>query len=111
VNPRFPFVDFASGGDVEGYIRTVGNVLAQCDDQTKIIPGHGPLATKADLLKFHHMLVATSGVVKQGIADGKKLDAIKADPAWKQWEEFGPPGSFIATNRWIEALYNGLTKK
>ena len=63
VNGRFPFVDFASGGDVEGYIKTVGNVLAQCDDQTKIIPGHGVLATKADLKKFHDMLTATSSLV------------------------------------------------
>jgi glyoxylase-like metal-dependent hydrolase (beta-lactamase superfamily II) len=111
VNPRFPFVDFASGGDVEGYIKTVGSVLAQCDEATKIIPGHGPLATRADLKKFHDMLLATSGLVKQAIADGKKLDAIKADPAWKRWDEFGTPGSFITTSRWIEALYNGLSKR
>jgi glyoxylase-like metal-dependent hydrolase (beta-lactamase superfamily II) len=111
VNPRFPFVDFASGGDVAGYIKTVGSVLEQCDDQTKIIPGHGPLAKKADLKKFHDMLVATSGLVKQAIADGKRLDAIKADPAWKQWEEFGSAGSFISTSRWIDALYNGLSKR
>ena len=111
VNGRFPFVDFASGGDVEGYIKTVGNVLAQCGDQTKIIPGHGVLATKADLKKFHDMLTATSSLVKKAIADGKKLDAIKADPAWKQWEEFGTAGSFVSTSRWIEALYNGLSKK
>ncbi|NJN05582.1 MAG: MBL fold metallo-hydrolase, partial [Rhodobacteraceae bacterium] len=53
VNPRFPFIDVARGGDVAGYIKTVGSVLAQCDDAVKIIPGHGALATKADLKKFH----------------------------------------------------------
>ena len=111
VNPRFPFVDFASGGDVEGYLKTVANILAHCDEQTKIIPGHGPLATKADLQKFHDMIAATSSLVKKGIAAGRKLDEIKADPAWKQWDEFGTPGSFITTSRWIEALYNGLSKK
>ena len=63
-------------------IKTVGNVLAQCDEKTKIIPGHGTLATKADLKKFHDMLVATSGFVKKSIAAGKSLAEIKADPAW-----------------------------
>jgi cyclase len=111
VNPRFPFVDFASGGDVEGYLKTVASVLAQCDDTVKIIPGHGPLATKADLQKFHDMIRATSALVKKALADGKTLEAIKADPAWKQWESFGAAGSFISTSRWIDALYNGLSKK
>src|ERR1051325_5106959 len=111
VNPRFPFVDFSSGGDMEGYLKTVGSILANCDEKTKIIPGHGPLATKADLKKFHDMIAATSGLVKKGIASGKKLEEIKADPAWKQWDEFGTPGGFITTSRWIEALYNGLSNK
>ncbi|MBI5772792.1 MAG: MBL fold metallo-hydrolase [Verrucomicrobia bacterium] len=111
VNPRFPFIDFASGGDVQGYIKTVGNVLAQCDDKTKIIPGHGALATKADLKKFHDMLTATSGVVKKAIAAGKSLADIKADPAWAQWKEFGAVAGPTGSSRYIEALYNGLGKK
>ena len=111
VNPRFPFVDFASGGDVEGYLKTVANVLAQCDENTKIIPGHGPLATKADLQKFHDMIAATSGFVKKAIAAGKTLEAIKGDAEWQKWKEFGAAGSFINTSRWIDALYNGLSKK
>jgi glyoxylase-like metal-dependent hydrolase (beta-lactamase superfamily II) len=111
VNPRFPFVDVASGGDVAGYIKTVGDVLAQCDDAVKIIPGHGALATKADLKKFHDMLVGTSALVKQGVAAGKSLADIKADPAWQKWREFSTDASFISASRWIDALYNGFAKK
>jgi cyclase len=111
VNPRFPFVDVASGGDVAGYIKTVGDVLAQCDDTVKIIPGHGALATKADLKKFHDMLVGTSALVKQGVAAGKSLTEIKADQAWQQWREFSTDASFISASRWIDALYNAFSKK
>jgi glyoxylase-like metal-dependent hydrolase (beta-lactamase superfamily II) len=111
VNPRFPFVDVASGGTVAGYIKTVGDVLASCDDNVKIIPGHGALATKADLKKFHDMLVGTSTLVKQGVAAGKSVSDIKADPAWQQWREFSTDASFVSANRWIDALYNAFSKK
>ncbi len=111
VNPRFPFVDVASGGDVAGYIKTVGEVLAQCGDDVKIIPGHGNLATRADLKKFHDMLIGTSTLVKKGVAAGKTLEAIKADPGWQQWRDFSTDASFISASRWIDALYNAFSKK
>ena len=53
-------------------------VLALADDETRIIPGHGPLANKADLKAYRDMLAAVCQRVHKMIADGKKLDEITA---------------------------------
>ena len=108
-NGMFPFVDIDSGGDVAGYVKNVGEVLAKLPAGARIIPGHGPLATADDLKKFHDMLVATTGIVQQKIKAGKTLDQIKSEglPAeWKSWS-----WQFVSTDRWVETIYRSFTVK
>ena len=107
-NGRFPFIDLGSGGDVEGYIKTVATVLSKIPADAKIIPGHGPLATVEDLKKFHEMLLETTGLVKKAIADGKTLEQLKASGLPDKWKEWG--SGFINTARWLEITYNNLKK-
>jgi cyclase len=52
-NGMFPFVDLDSGGDVDGYIKNAGEVIANVPADVKIIPGHGPLAAVSDLKSCH----------------------------------------------------------
>jgi glyoxylase-like metal-dependent hydrolase (beta-lactamase superfamily II) len=73
-NGMYPFLDEATGGVIGGMIQASGKALAVADDNTKIIPGHGPLGSKADLQKYHDMLSA--------IHD--KVAAIKASGASEQ---------------------------
>jgi len=108
-NGMFPFVDIDSGGDVAGYIKNVGDVLAKLPAGAKIIPGHGPPATADDLKKFHDMLVATTGIVQQKIKTGKTLDQIKAEGLPDEWKSWGT--GFIKTDRWIETIYRSFTAK
>ncbi len=44
-NHFYPILDLASGGSIDGMIHSLDQILAQTDEQTKIVPGHGPLAT------------------------------------------------------------------
>ena len=108
-NGRFPFVDLGSGGDVAGYIKNVETVLGKVTADAKIIPGHGPLATRADLEKFHKTLVDTTSIVRQGIAEGKTLEQVKAAGLPEQYKDWG--SGFINTPRWIEMVYNSYSKK
>ena len=55
-NGMFPFIDLDAGGSVEGYIAAQKRILALADEQTKIIPGHGPLASRKDLQAAVDML-------------------------------------------------------
>ena len=108
-NGRFPFVDLNSGGDVEGYVKNVENILQHLPEGVKIIPGHGALATRSDFEEFHAGLVETIGIVQKRIDAGEKLDDIKAAGLPDKWASWGT--GFINTDRWIEIIYNSVTKK
>ncbi|HEX2330366.1 MAG TPA: MBL fold metallo-hydrolase [Candidatus Angelobacter sp.] len=104
----FPFIDLDSGGSVQGMIAGDEKVLAEVPDDVKIIPGHGPLATKDDLRKFIEMLKGTSAAVQSGIKAGKNLDQLKKDKVLAQWDSWGH--GFINTDVFTEVLYDSLTK-
>lgn len=104
VSAGFPYVDFGSGGNVDGYIATQQAVLAQAKPDTKIIPGHGPLATVDMLRDYNAMLVESVALVRKGMAEGKTLDQLRADGLPEKWAEFGK--GWITAVRWIETIYN-----
>jgi cyclase len=100
----FPFVDTGSGGNVRGFVTAADKALAIADDQTKIIPGHGPVATKADLQNHRNMVADTIAKVEAGIKAGKTLDQIKASrPA----DGYGiKADGFITADAFVETVYN-----
>jgi len=104
VNGRFPYVDVANGGDVNGYLKNIDNVLAWLPVDVKIIPGHGSVGSLDDLKKFRGFVAESIAFVQKDIAAGKTLDEIKADQdfldKYKEWRNGG---------RWLEAVYKSLT--
>jgi cyclase len=108
-NARFPFIDLGSGGDVAGYVKNVETLLAKLPSGAKIIPGHGALATREDLVKFHQMLTETLGIVRKGIAEGKTLEQVKAVGLPEKYKDWGT--GFINASRFFEITYNSLNKK
>jgi glyoxylase-like metal-dependent hydrolase (beta-lactamase superfamily II) len=87
----YPFIDVSSNGSIDGFIASSEAVLARSDANTKIIPGHGAVANKADLQRFHDMLVKVRGNIKTLIDQGKTEDEVFAakptqefDAAWGQ---------------------------
>lgn len=109
VSAGFPFVDYSSGGDLDGYIATQQAVLAQVTPDTKIIPGHGPLSSVADLKAYNDMIVASVALVRQGMAAGKTLEQLKADGLPDKWAAYGK--GWITVHRWIETIYNQAHKE
>jgi glyoxylase-like metal-dependent hydrolase (beta-lactamase superfamily II) len=108
-NGRFPFVDLGSGGTVDGLIRTIGTVLSQIGPDTKIIPGHGPLATKEDLKTYHGMLVETTDYVRGMMVKGMALEEVKKAGFPDRWKDWG--SGFISADRWIETIYTSYGKR
>src|SRR5579884_4332820 len=105
----FPFIDIDSGGSVQGMIAGDEKVLAEVPDDVKIIPGHGPLATKEDLRKFIAVLKETSAAVAAGIKQGKTLDQLKKEKVLAKWDSWGQ--GFIKTDMFTEILYDSLKNK
>jgi cyclase len=78
---RYQNIDFANGGDVRGMIRALETYIRVSNDQTKIVPGHGPLASKADLLVFHQMLVTSRERIEKLFNEGKsEQEVVDARP-------------------------------
>ena len=102
----FPFVDVGSGGDVRGFVAAADKVLAISNDQTKIIPGHGVMATKADLQNHRNMIATVIAKVEAGIKAGQTLEQIRAS---NPTDGFGVnPKGFITAERFVETVFNQL---
>jgi glyoxylase-like metal-dependent hydrolase (beta-lactamase superfamily II) len=75
---RYQNIDFANGGDVRGMIRALDAYLKVSNDSTKIVPGHGGLANKADLVTFRNMLVTSHDRIKKLFDEGKTEQEVVA---------------------------------
>ncbi|HLL73644.1 MAG TPA: MBL fold metallo-hydrolase [Pyrinomonadaceae bacterium] len=106
---RFPFVDIDHGGSVEGLTKNIGAMIARIPADIKIIPGHGPLSTLDDLKRYHRMLNETTAIIRKGMGKGKTVAQLKAAGLPEEWKTWGT--GFISTDRWIETVFNSLSKK
>jgi cyclase len=103
----FPFIDVDSGGSIDGMIDGVEKVIAQVPADVKIIPGHGPISSVADVRAYLDMLKGTREAVAKEIKDGKTLDQMKQAKLLDPWKKYA--GDFISADAFIETLYNSLT--
>lgn len=90
VAPRYPFIDLSSGGNINGSIAVADRVLAVCNAETRIIPGHGPVTDCAALKTWRDMIATVRERVRAAMQAGKSLDEIKAAR---------PTAEFDAANR------------
>lgn len=77
-NGFYPFIDASSGGTADGVVAAADRVLALAGDKTRIIPGHGPLASKADLQAWRNMVATVTQRIKDLRRAGKSDDEIRA---------------------------------
>ncbi len=106
-NGLYPFIDTSSGGSVDGVLAAADRVLAIAGENTKIIPGHGPVAKKADLKAFRDMLATVSANIKVQIAQGKTLAEVQASQPTAQFDAVWGKG-FLTPKQWVDMLYENL---
>ena len=94
-----PYIDQGNGGSTDGMIDALWTIAGLIDDDTIIIPGHGQLSTRADLLEFRMMLVTIRGRIKDGIARGLSADQLIASNPARGYAEL--PGA----TGWLSAAY------
>jgi cyclase len=103
-----PFIDLDSGGSIDGEIAAVRKALEIAAPDAKIVPGHGPVATRAELEAYLAMLVDVRGKVAAAIAAGMTLQAIKADNPANPYEI---PKGFISADAFVETIFTSLSAK
>ncbi|MEH6548977.1 MAG: MBL fold metallo-hydrolase [Pseudomonadales bacterium] len=109
-NHRFPFVDTNSGGDALHFLANVEAVLARIDDDTTVIPGHGPVASnKSELAEFQNMLnqtiTETQAMHEAGINESDAI-AKGFSGDWSDWN-----WSFVTADKWMSMIYASLDQR
>ena len=108
---RYPFVDTGSGGTQAGFIATLTRALEITGPNTKIIPGHGELATEADLQAALDMHKGARAAVDALVKQGKTLQETVAAKPLAQWNaRFNGPGGFINDDAYTTVIYNELKR-
>ena len=101
----FPYIDRDVGGNALGLRDNIAVVLGMIDDDTKIIPGHGPLATKAELQHFHAQVAESIDHIERAKQSGKTLEEVQSAGLP---EKFATYTGFMPEASWIQFVYASL---
>jgi len=106
-NGYYPFIDYSTGGSINGMIRAAEANVARVTDKTIVIPGHGPIGNKSQLIEFRDMLVAVRDKVSALKKQGHSLqEAIEAKPTAGYDAKWG--GFVIDGKNFTGLVYRGV---
>ena len=106
-NGFYPFIDVENGGTLKGVIAAADILLAHANDDTRIIPGHGPLASRQDLVAYRDMLATVQERLGALKAAGKSASEAVAEAPLEDLEAEWGDGNFTG-DRWIALIYGGI---
>ena len=96
-----PFIDQNNGGSLDGMIEATDRLASQINDETIIIPGHGQLSTRDDLLSYREMLVTIRGnLLRAKVQDLSPSEMLEIEPA----DGYAPAGE--GTDQWLLRAYD-----
>ncbi|HME88308.1 MAG TPA: MBL fold metallo-hydrolase [Chthoniobacterales bacterium] len=106
-NGHYPFIDYSTGGSIDGMIRATEANVARVTDKTIVIPGHGPIGNKSQLTEFRDMLVAIREKVAALKKQGKSRDeVVAAKPTAEYDAKWG--GFVINGDFFTKLIYAGV---
>ncbi len=107
-NGIYPFIDTSSGGSIDGMIAAVEEVLELANDETVIIPGHGAISNRAELVVYYNLLKTVRDRVGAAIAQGQTLEQVLADsPLTDLDEKYGQ--GFLKPEQFLTIIYKDLS--
>ena len=93
---NFPYIDISNGGTLKGTLEALGIAIGMSGPQTRIIPGHGGVSTREDVVEFRDMALVVAGRVEQLVRDGADLEEVLAAGTTTEYEErWGDPERFL----------------
>lgn len=110
-NGRFPFIDLSSGGSLAGLVAAVELVLDRADEQTVIIPGHGPVGTHAELAAWRDMLVTVGREVRELVEQGKTEDEVLAARVTAPYDSIYGQSEFMPPEKFVRILFEDLAAR
>jgi cyclase len=108
-NGFYPFIDTSSGGTIDGVVAAADQALAIAGEGTRIIPGHGPLAKRADLVRYRDMLATVALRVRTAAREGRKLEDVVAAKPTADFDAAWGKG-FLTPDRFVEMVYRDVAR-
>lgn len=108
-NKRFPFIDVDLGGSIDGTIAAANLALEMTTEKTKIIPGHGPLASRQDLMDYRDILLTVRNSVAELIGRNCTLEEVLAEKLTESLDETWS-WNFINGDTLVSVIYADLAK-
>jgi glyoxylase-like metal-dependent hydrolase (beta-lactamase superfamily II) len=96
----YPFIDEGSGGSIDGMIDATAALIARTDAGTRFIPGHGPVASHADVVAYHDMLATVRARVADLIRAGDSVSQVVAARPTRQFDALSL-GTFANPDLWV----------
>jgi glyoxylase-like metal-dependent hydrolase (beta-lactamase superfamily II) len=107
-NGTYPLIDYSTGGWIGGMVAAGDRLLKTGDGQTRIIPGHGPMATKEDLKASRDMLSAVHDRLEKFRKEGKAAKEVVAAAPTKDFD--ARFGMGMKPDQFVEIAYTGLLR-
>lgn len=104
----YPFIDTSAHGSVNGVIDAAQYVLSIINDDTKVIPGHGPLSNKAELRAYVDMLISVRAKISKQISDGKTIEEIQRTKPTQAFDKKWGHG-MLTPDQFVQILYKNLS--
>jgi len=106
-NGLYPYIDLDGGGSIDGLIGAVEVAIELADEETRVIPGHGPVSDRAGLVEYRDFLAKARANVQALIAQGQTLEqAIAAKPT-AEWDDL-LGNVWITPAQFVTFIYNSL---
>jgi len=112
-NFGYPFIDISNGGTLKGMVEALDAMMKIAGPDTKLVPGHGTIITRADLVPYRDMIHAVRGKVQQMIAQGKTLQEVLAAKLTAPYDAkvpggLLPAGAGTSADRFVSEAYQEL---
>jgi glyoxylase-like metal-dependent hydrolase (beta-lactamase superfamily II) len=103
---KFPYIDLSSGGSVNGYIEGLKKIILLCDNNTKVIPGHGDISNKKEVKVYLNMLTEIRTTIQKEIDKGQTLEQVTKNN--KITEKYNSFGVGISAGKIRNSIYKSL---
>jgi glyoxylase-like metal-dependent hydrolase (beta-lactamase superfamily II) len=106
-NGHYPFIDYSTGGNINGMIKAAETNLTMVTDKTIVVPGHGPVGGKTEMIEYRDILASIRDRVAALKEKGKSLDEIvTAKPTAAYDAKWGT--GFVNGEFFTKLVYEGV---
>ena len=114
-NFGYPFIDINNGGSLKGMLEALDATMKMAGADTRLVPGHGTIINRADLIPYRDMILAVQGSVQQLIAQGKTQQEVLAAHVTGPYDSKVPGGLLTvgagtSADRFVSEIYQELKR-